>query len=101
MILEHAVLQVRQGEADRFEEAWIEARPLMEKQAGCLNVSLHRSLEWPDHYLLLVAWDSVEAHVDGFRKSPEYGRWSEFLHGFYELAPTVEHFVSPGAHPQA
>ena len=38
-------------------------------------------------------WESVEAHAVGFRGSPEYGRWRELLHGFYDPFPVVEHFA--------
>ena len=47
----------------------------------------------PSAYLLLVHWESVEAHEQGFRGSPEYERWRALLHGFYEPFPVVEHFA--------
>lgn len=92
MILEHAVLPVRPGAEADFEAAFARARPLIAVQPGCRTVSLHRSIETPHEYLLLVAWDSVEAHTEGFRKSPEYEAWRELLHGFYDPFPRVEHF---------
>ena len=45
----------------------------------------------PDRYLLLVWWDALESHTEGFRKSPEYARWRELLHPFYDPFPVVEH----------
>ena len=93
MILEHAVLPVVPDREADFEAAFAVARPLIEVQPGCLGVALHRSLETPNAYLLLVEWESVEAHTLGFRRSPEYARWRELLHHFYDPFPTVEHFV--------
>ncbi len=93
MILEHAILPVRPGAESEFEAAFARAKPLIEGQPGCLAVSVHRSIETPNEYLLLVAWDSVEAHTEGFRRSPEYDRWRELLHGFYDPFPVVEHFT--------
>jgi hypothetical protein len=29
----------------------------------------------------------------GFRGSPEYQKWKQLLHHFYEPFPTVEHFL--------
>jgi heme-degrading monooxygenase HmoA len=43
--------------------------------------------------LLLVVWDSVEAHTGGFRGSAGYMRWKELLHHFYDPFPVVEHFT--------
>ena len=93
MILEHAVLPVVPGREADFEAAFAQACPLIEVQPGCLGVTLHRSLETPNEYVLLVRWQTVEAHTDGFRRSPEYARWRALLHHFYDPFPTVEHFV--------
>lgn len=94
MILEHAILPVLPGRAEAFEAAFALARPLIEHQPGCRSVALHRSLETPGDYLLLVEWDSVAAHTEGFRRSPEYARWRELLHPFYDPFPVVEHFAA-------
>ena len=94
MILEHAILPVRPGEQAAFESAFDQARPLISSQVGFRNLSLSRSIESPNLYLLLVEWDSIEAHTDGFRISNEYQDWKRLLHHFYEPFPTVEHFVT-------
>lgn len=94
MILEHALLSVRPARNDAFEAAFAEARPLISAQPGFLGVSLSHSIESPQLYVLLVEWESVEAHTEGFRRSPDYLRWKELLHDFYEPFPTVEHFTA-------
>ncbi|GAA3029492.1 GNAT family N-acetyltransferase [Microbacterium dextranolyticum] len=93
MILEHAVLPIRPGQEIDFERAFATARPLIEYQPGCRSVTLRRSIETPSAYLLLVEWDSVEAHTQGFRRSREYERWRELLNPFSTPFPAVEHFV--------
>lgn len=94
MILEHAILPVHPGEEAEFESAFERARPLISCQPGFRNLSLSRSTEPPNLYLLLVEWDSIEAHTDGFRTSNEYQDWKRLLHHFYEPFPTVEHFIA-------
>ena len=94
MILEHAILPVRPGSEADFEAAFAQARPLVAGQVGCRSVSLSRSLESPNLYLLLIEWDSVAAHTEGFRMSREYESWKTLLHHFYDPFPVVEHFVS-------
>ncbi|MDR5698795.1 antibiotic biosynthesis monooxygenase family protein [Agromyces aerolatus] len=93
MILEHAVLPVVPGREAEFEAAFAEARGLIASTPGFIDLRLSRSIETPNEYLLLVHWDSVEAHEQRFRGSPEYGRWRELLHGFYEPFPVVSHFA--------
>ena len=93
MILEHALLPVRPGLEADFEAAFAQARPLIEAAGGCRGVTLRRSIETPNEYLLLVEWDSVAAHTEGFRGSAAYDRWRHLLHRFYEPFPVVKHFT--------
>ncbi|MEF3405612.1 antibiotic biosynthesis monooxygenase family protein [Agromyces sp. CCNWLW203] len=93
MILEHALLPVVPGREADFEAAFAEAKSIIAGMPGFIGLRLSRSIETPNEYLLLVEWESVEAHETGFRGSPEYGRWRELLHRFYEPFPVVEHFA--------
>ena len=94
MVLEHALLDVLPGREAEFEKAFNAARPLIARQPGFRTLRLERCLEQPNRYLLLVEWDQLEDHTEGFRTSPEYGRWRELLHRFYDSLPLVEHYES-------
>ena len=59
---------------------------------GRQHVSLARSIESPNTYLLLVEWDHLDDHMIGFRQSTEYEKWRNLLHHFYEPFPVVEHY---------
>ena len=92
MILELAVLDVRDGETDAFERAFAEAKAIISAMPGFDHLELQRCLEQSNRYVLLVGWDRLEDHTEGFRGSPEYERWRELLHRFYDPFPTVEHY---------
>ncbi|KQM82956.1 antibiotic biosynthesis monooxygenase [Agromyces sp. Leaf222] len=92
MILEHALLPVVPGLESEFEAAFDEARHIIASMPGFVDLTLSRGVESPSTYLLLVHWQSVEAHEVGFRGSPEYELWRSLLHRFYEPFPVVEHF---------
>ncbi len=92
MILEHAVLTVRPGTQDAFQEAFTTAKSLVASMPGFRRLILSRDIDQDSSYLLLVEWDSVEDHTQGFRLSGEYQEWRRLLHHFYERFPTVEHF---------
>ena len=49
-------------------------------------------MERESRYLLLVNWETIEDHTEGFRGSAEYQQWRELLHHFYDPFPTVEHY---------
>ncbi|MEO6533123.1 MAG: antibiotic biosynthesis monooxygenase [Pseudolysinimonas sp.] len=93
MITEHAILPVIPGQEAAFETAFAEARPIIGSMPGFRSLTLSRSLESPNEYLLLVGWNSLEDHTVGFRGSAGYTRWAELLHHFYEPFPVVEHFI--------
>jgi heme-degrading monooxygenase HmoA len=92
MILEVAPLHIRSGQAEAFEAAFREAQAIISGMPGYISHDLERCLERPNEYLLLVRWESVEAHEIGFRGSPEYAEWKALLHHFYDPFPTVFHF---------
>jgi len=92
MILEVAVLNVRPGQEAAFEAAMRIARPLIEATPGFASINLHRCVETPNRYLLLVSWNALEDHTVGFRQSDRYQKWRDLLHHFYDPFPTVEHY---------
>ena len=95
-ILERAELPVIAHLTAEFEEAFARVRHLPAQIEGFQRLTLHRGIESPDLYVLLIEWASVEAHEVGFRTSPQYLEWSETLHRFYDPFPTVEHFELVG-----
>lgn len=92
MTLEAAMLTVRPGTENEFENTFRTASRLISAMPGYLAHELHRCLETKGKYLLLVSWVTLEDHTVGFRGSQEYQEWRRLLHHFYEPFPTVEHF---------
>lgn len=92
MILEHAVLPVKEGQEGQFESAFAEAKAIIAQTPGFRRLTLSRCVERPGNYLLLVEWERLEDHTVGFRKSPRYQEWRRLLHHFYDPFPDVEHY---------
>ncbi|WP_139006788.1 antibiotic biosynthesis monooxygenase family protein [Arthrobacter crystallopoietes] len=92
MITEHALLPVRPGQEAAFEAAFREASAIISAMPGFGGLSLSRCMEQGSKYLLLVEWDRLEDHTEGFRGSSEYQQWKKLLHHFYEPFPVVEHY---------
>jgi heme-degrading monooxygenase HmoA len=99
MILEAAALSVKAGQSQAFEAAFHEAQSIISSMPGYRSHELQRCLEREGQYLLLVRWDSVAAHEEGFRKSPQYQRWRQLLHHFYDPFPTVLHYERAAGGP--
>jgi heme-degrading monooxygenase HmoA len=92
MILEVAVVQVKAGEGRRFEEAFPQAEKVIAQAKGYVSHELRRSIETRDRYLLLVRWETLEAHTEGFRGSPLFQQWRAVIGAFFDGAPLVEHY---------
>ena len=99
MILELAILNVRTGREAEFERAFGEAQGIISAARGYLSHELQRCMEKPGQYVLLVRWQTLEDHTQGFRGSPGYSEWKKRLHHFYDPFPTVEHYVEVHSSP--
>jgi quinol monooxygenase YgiN len=93
MILEHVLLAVRPGEEEGFEAVLDEALGVIGTAQGCRSARILRGLESPSTFLLLVEWDSVEDHLEGFRGSPAFDRWRALVAPFWVELPDVRHFL--------
>ena len=89
MILEHALLDVIPGQAERFEKAFSSALPIISSMPGCRSVRLERCVESPSRYLMLVEWDRLEGPHGGI---PRVRRVS----GMAQAAPSLLRPVSDG-----
>ena len=95
MILECADLRIQPGRQAEFERAIeLGLRTVLSKSPGYRSHKLQRGIESPERYLLLVYWDSVEAHNEGFRKSPLFTEWRAIIGPFFAGTPHVEHFTN-------
>ncbi len=92
MITEHAVLEVVAGQEDAFVEAMGTAKALIAASPGFVSLRVERCVERPSRFLLLVEWETLEDHTEGFRGSAAYEEWRAALHHFYDPFPVVEHF---------
>ena len=92
MVLEVAVLDVIEAKQERFEADFRKAQALVASMQGYLCHRLQKCIEKPSRYLLLVQWETLEDHTEGFRGSPEYQEWKDLLHHYYDPFPEVEHY---------
>ena len=91
MVLE--VADIRVSDADGFVAAYGGVRQLVADTPGCRSVRLTRSVESPDRFVLLVEWDSVEAHLENFRASERFAAWRRAIGPFFASPPVVEHVI--------
>jgi heme-degrading monooxygenase HmoA len=95
MILEQALFTIRPGAEGDFEAAFEQAKELLAAAPGFRSAELARGVEHPCTYLLLVRWERLEDHTEGFRNSDLFARWRALLGPFFDAAqpPAVEHHL--------
>jgi len=91
MIYEVAEIKVRAGTEALFEEGVANAAPLFLRAEGCNGVSLHRVVEHPETYRLVVEWDTLDNHLVDFRGSEDFQEWRRLVGAYFEAPPLVTH----------
>jgi heme-degrading monooxygenase HmoA len=91
MVLEVALIDVT--DPDGFLAAYREARSVLAETDGCRSVRMTHGIESPERFVLLVEWDSVEAHENSFRATERFTRWRGLIGPWFAGPPRVEHFV--------
>jgi heme-degrading monooxygenase HmoA len=92
MILEVADFAVLPGKEDEFIAAAREGLAYVAATPGFRSARVTRGVESPSRFVLLIEWDSLEAHTVGFRESENFPRWRSVVGPFFDGPPQVEHF---------
>jgi len=92
MILEVAILNIKSAKTADFELAFKKAQTIISTQTGYISHELQKCLEHESRYILLVKWQKIEDHTQGFRGSADYLKWKALLHHLYDPFPVVEHY---------
>jgi len=91
MIFEIAQILVKPGHEQAFEDGVNAARPLFLRARGCHSVALHRRIEDPLRYTLVVQWETLDDHMVHFRQSDDFQAWRALVGEHFDGAPQVHH----------
>ena len=91
MPLERAEILVKEGLEEDFVVAMNEhAIPILSGASGVNSVKLGRGVENPSKFIMLVDWESMDAHT-AFRSSQAYPEFSKQF-GPFSKGGAMEHF---------
>jgi heme-degrading monooxygenase HmoA len=91
MITEIAQIEIKPGSEQEFEAAVGKARAAFGRAKGFHGLELHKSIEKPQRYRLMVKWATLENHTVDFRGSENFTEWRGLVGGFFASPPEVEH----------
>jgi len=92
-VVEVARFDVKHGSEEDFVAAYRAVRHELVTTPGCRSARMTRGIESPSSFVLLVEWDTLEAHLETFRGSERFTRWRAALGPYFAGAPVVEHVV--------
>src|SRR5258708_6822036 len=91
MVTEIAQIDVKPGTEKDFEAAVAKARAAFGRSKGFHGFELHRSIEKPQRYRLMVKWETLENHTVDFRGSENFAEWRGLVGQDFASPPEVEH----------
>ena len=91
MITEIAQIEIKPGSEAAFEAAVQKAQPIFKRSKGWKTFELHRSIEKPSRYRLVIEWETLENHTVDFRESQDFQEWRALVGPHFASPPEVEH----------
>ena len=93
MILELADIRIQPGRQAEFDAAIRRGvESVIARSPGFLGYQVQKGVESPERYLLMIRWQSLEAHTVEFRQGPLFTQWRDIVGPFFAAPPAVEHF---------
>ena len=72
MIVEYIRYRIPEDQAQSFEDAYRSAGASLDASPHCQRYEIARCTEDPTAYTVRIEWDSVDGHLEGFRRGPEF-----------------------------
>jgi heme-degrading monooxygenase HmoA len=93
MVLEVALIDVQPGSEEAFQAGYRSVKAALAESVGLLSIRMTHGLETPTRFVLLVEWESLEAH-QAFRDSDRFAIWRRGIGPHFAEPPRVEHFLN-------
>jgi|SRR5579859_6444907 len=97
MITEIAIFQAVPGKEEAFAQGIQQGIAAIRRDAGCRSAAVQRCIEDPARFMLVIQWESLEAHTEGFRKSPGFAEYRSHITGLFVDNPVVHHYEALNA----
>lgn len=93
MVVEIARIAVQPGLEEKFLATYPEAHQILAGSLGFLSGRMTRGVESPSLFVLIIEWESVEAHVQNFAETERFTQFAGLLMPFLAGQPEVGHFA--------
>ena len=92
MTIEYIRYTIPPDRAASFEASYARGAEALAASAHCRGYEIARCVEDPTSYVVRIDWDSVEGHLEGFRRSDEFRRFFQHVQPFVEEIQEMRHY---------
>ncbi len=92
MVVEYIRYTVQPEQSAAFEAAYAEAVKSLEADPHCHGHEVTRCVEDAVSYNVRLLWDSVEGHMEGFRKGPNFPPFLAAIRPFIPQIDEMRHY---------
>lgn len=83
---------------DSLVAAYTEAGKHLGAAPECLGYDLTQCDEEPNSFILRIHWASAEAHMEGFRRGPNFPPFFAAIRDFVQEIAEMRHYSPTGLH---
>jgi quinol monooxygenase YgiN len=88
---------IEAGQEEAFLQAYRKAGAFLERSPECLGYDVLRGVEEPKHFVVVILWQSVERHLEGFRKSADFPAFFAAVKPFFATIEEMKHYETKNA----
>ena len=92
MIVEIVTWDIKPNLEKDFELAFEKAQEILAGAKEYISHQFLKCIEKTNRYSLLVSWETLEDHTEGFRNSTDYQEFRAMLSQYYMPGATMEHY---------
>ena len=99
MVIEYIRYKVAVDQCAAFQRAYANAADILHRSDHCISYELSQCTEDKEFFTVRIEWDSVEGHLNGFRKSTEFAQFFELVKPFFQQIQEMRHYEIVDARP--
>jgi quinol monooxygenase YgiN len=93
MVVEYIRYEVAAGDAEAFLAAYRAAGEDLLASPHCRSFEVARGVEEPQHFTVRIEWDSVQGHMEGFRKGKDFPPFLAKVRPFIGAIREMKHYA--------
>lgn len=93
MVVEYIRYTIQEDQREAFVQGYEQARSSLDESANCQGYELSQCVEDQSSYILRIEWDSVEGHLQGFRRSPGFRSFFAAIQPFVNNITEMRHYT--------